>query len=280
MADIEQIHEQVVDFAKMYGGVYYLSSYADSPPSQWNDLVTYNATDLAYYTPMWTQGTDMVGKSNQMAFMQEFGHLPVVSELPDGIAISLNLDDWYMIEEDDEHAAESLLNALGALSDYPLLDEHIYSELFAEEESKAWENWVEYEYRQELEKRYHIDLSECAGEDLFQIFFGIMDATSTYFEPEGDSVYINMEAIVTATPLEQLQQALRECLLVCRLCRGLMTEEACDEAHGHINYATHRNDRTIRNLERQAATGDPFAKAQLAIVRGDQMVPLLALDLL
>lgn len=96
---------------------------------------------------------------------------------------------------------------LDALEDYPLADEDAHSRLEMEAQDEAWENWARHEFETEIEQKFDGEFSsEMDREALFELFRKACDESNTYWENEsGDSMYIDMDRVVTAVRAEDLE---------------------------------------------------------------------------
>jgi hypothetical protein len=102
----------------------------------WRDLTeTYRIddTDDLFVSPVLLSGTSLYERSNRRVFIRLFGSIP-------GVYVSGINDSFTMIRFNV--ADREILDALEALTNYPLLDEQDHSELEREVREKAVEEWA------------------------------------------------------------------------------------------------------------------------------------------
>lgn len=104
-------------------------------------------------------------------------------------------------------APRAALEFFAALEDYPCADESDLSELEAEREDEAWENWARSDFRREIEKRFELELSDgLPDERLYEIFHEACEASGQYWEHTSEGPYIDMRRVVTKVSLEALEE--------------------------------------------------------------------------
>jgi hypothetical protein len=117
------------------------------------------------------------------------------------------------------------MEAVDSLSDYPVLDESLMSEMEMEAGNEAWENYVRSDFRKEIEKE-HGPQWELNGEsgfpvemvstledaldgltekELVRLFSDLCEISGRYFEIEtGGNAYIDLEKLVENLPYKML----------------------------------------------------------------------------
>lgn len=109
-----------------------------------------------------------------------------------------------------------------SLSDYPLLDESLYSEMTMQAENEAWEDWIAAYFRREIEKTHRDaweenadseDLSDALeaieDKDLARLFLDLCEKTGRYPEIEtGGGVWIDLEKLSDSLPFKTLLEVI------------------------------------------------------------------------
>jgi hypothetical protein len=178
--------------------------------------------DGRYLVPGILSGSDysgsLVQKSNHRKFSEEFadGEDKWWGSAPGGHGTYAIVIDMQSVPEDKEEEVAEFLNAL---SDYPLADEDLHSEMEMEAQNKAWNDWARADFKKEIEKVYGVDLDEAEeelGEEVFnrklyELFHKASEKANEYWVNEqGDSMYINLERVVAKGTVQENIEALYE----------------------------------------------------------------------
>jgi hypothetical protein len=165
--------------------------------------------DGRYLVPALLSGSDysgsLVQKSNHKSFSETFadGENKWWADAPGGHSTYAVVIDMQAVPEDKEEEVAEFLNAL---SDYPLADESLHSEMEMEAQNEAWEDWGRKDFRKAIEATYEVDLDKAEeelGEEvlnrkLSDLFYKASDKANEYWANEqGDSMWIDMERVVT-----------------------------------------------------------------------------------
>lgn len=165
-----------------------------------------NASGDDYFLPALLEGSNFSGgsvhKANYSSFLERFSEDPRVHRVYGGhetygVAIRLDSDN------------KEIWKTLESLIEYHVLDEKRLSEIEREAQLEAWENWVEWEYRNGLEQRFDCDVDAIEGKDLRKIFHSAAEKAGEYWneEPSGSSYWINLRPIIEHTSWSTLQDA-------------------------------------------------------------------------
>lgn len=128
--------------------------------------------------------------SNNRILMKDFKDLILIYGSYSYETLFIQLKDLQKEEN------EELFNIIDDLFQYPILDEQDESELINELAEKAWNNWLEYDFKRELYKYLDEDKYELEDYDLKSIFYKFIEITGDYFESDGNDVYIHINDIV------------------------------------------------------------------------------------
>lgn len=102
---------------------------------------------------------------------------------------------------------EELLDTIGSLEDYPVLDDDEWSRVENELELEAWETWVGADYQKELEDIYNVDLDDVEDPNsLFGLFNCVCEHSNIYWQTEGNDRTIDVEDAATYTDTADLIQ--------------------------------------------------------------------------
>ena len=121
--------------------------------------------------------------------------------------------EMLLVRLEDLAENEDLLKVIEDLTDYPSYDESDESELLIELESEAWDNWLEYDFKRELQKLLNDEDIDENTHDLQTIFWKFQELTGECFEPEGTSVIFHIDHMLkrmTEDFPEKFKQILEE----------------------------------------------------------------------
>ena len=189
----------------------------DSPESAESYLRALSTDDaesgeVYFYVP-YASGSDysgsLVERSNYNAFIEEYGkdNEWVFSAHGgfDTYAAVVGLTGLLTCADD---TADSILEALEGLADYPLLDEEAHSALERESTDSAWELWAAESFRRTVEKKFDgIDFDWPSDNELRIAFERFADEANCYWYDEGygqDNMSIDLNRIVEGINLDDL----------------------------------------------------------------------------
>lgn len=197
--------------ASAIANLYHLDSYRrDELPEEGGSLsygeirpgaARNDATELEIVVHPYLVYSDYSGslmeRANVKAVLRDHDEHPDVFELigghgTHGIAIRADSTD------------EELIEILGALDDYPILDEDLEGELEIEAQNEAWEDWGRADLRRALEDLWGVDTEGwISDQQLDAMAFEIMDKQGIYWEREGHggTVTLDLRQIATHIPV-------------------------------------------------------------------------------
>jgi hypothetical protein len=159
--------------------------------------------ELYFYLP-YASGSDYSGdivcRSNALSFGESYGSNDWVHTVYGGYstyAVAIGLTGLLTCADD---TADSILDALEGLDDYPVLDEEALSALESEESDSAWESWVAGDFGKALEAKFAdvADLDVPAGEALRTFFEDKCESANVYWynEGSGHDMYVKVDDVV------------------------------------------------------------------------------------
>ena len=196
----------------------------------WNE-----GQDGRYIIPKLLFGSDysgtLVEKSNAQAFAEQF---------KDGQGIwwqwvygghgtyGIVIDRQAIPEEEDPEEPDTLdavLECLESLTDYPLLDDDLHTNMEIEAQDEAWNDWARGDFQKVIKQRIRreeearkldeegesVDVDEIEGDFdaalLFEVFCAVSDRIGEYWTNEqGDQMYIRVEKLADRLTPEELKQ--------------------------------------------------------------------------
>ena len=185
--------------------------YTDHPMdsfTSWRwDLDKYN--DLLFYMTTISgsdYGGSLVDKANYNEFIEMYGEEPGVYRLYggfDSFGIALRLCDL---------ANTDIWETLKSLEDYPLINDEALSNLESEQETEAWNNWADSEFKSELaarefewgDKIYKVELYDISSEDLLALFLKCKERSNEEWFTECMDRTIRIEEVVKVCKIEDL----------------------------------------------------------------------------
>lgn len=165
----------------------HISSYDPVDRGEVKDSDYFTSKHLGYSD---YSGT-IYGKSNQQIILEEFGHLDGVLQIYGGYSYS---DVFIRIDVLDSN--EDLQSMIFGLEDYPIIDEDRLSEVEEEAKEEAMRNWVLYDFRRLLQKRWNYDFSHLNDKFLRWLFHSCEEKTNAYWSFEYTDAYISVGQIV------------------------------------------------------------------------------------
>ena len=177
-----------------------------------------------YFRPPF--GSGLVEKANRKAFKDLYYSLPVI----DGdLDVRVDRDDWNEMDMEDWETAEDMIGVLSNLSDYPLLDDDVYSEMEEELKDEAWIDTYRAEFTIALERMFHIDLSKCSSGSIDFLAHELMQELGMYLEvnPDDEYAHIDIDDLVEGLKFSTVAAPLNSCLLVCKHCLGKEDPDDC-----------------------------------------------------
>lgn len=205
------------------------ASYGDMKNAQDQDA-TYIMPDLLSYSDYSGSTLEV---ANQIAFLKEFRPEWTIAYAPDkmlgydetieifdiygghgtsAIAISI---EW-LLDPKNEEVADSILECLEALYDYPVINDDELSNYEMEQSYKEWESWGRYDFISGLEKRFDVELdffptekfvdySEEQGQFVMELFEKARERANVYWEAEtGPGLYIDIDRVVEEVELKDI----------------------------------------------------------------------------
>ena len=196
----------------------YADNYAELSSLNYGDLKNFiipgdnllkDISNLFLFVPQ-ASGSDYSGslleKSNYEVFLGDFGSNDFIYPCYGGYdtyAIAVELKGLLYC---DEETFDSIINTIKNLDTYPVLDEDHYSNLQLEVEDEAWDNWVYSDLKRAIERKFpDIDLHFNDGE-LFELFIKKMEETNTYWEEQGNNMWVDINRIVEAITIFDLME--------------------------------------------------------------------------
>jgi hypothetical protein len=166
-------------------------------------------TSLVFCPARVSDNYTIIGQSNYKAFSNRYSGLCYYIEENDEVIIDVSVITDEAVEE------------ICLLENYPILDEHLYSEIFSEICDKAWKDWGYGEFVEQLAKKVIADIkdSDYETEEKIEYFFENYDAEKTYEffsdmkneyahnweeDSEGTDVYFDFEYLLKSIELEDI----------------------------------------------------------------------------
>ena len=159
--------------------------------------------ELYFYVP-YASGSDYSGstveRSNYLSFLESYGDNSFVHQVYGGYdtyAAAIGLTGLLTCADD---TADSILEALEGLADYPVLDEEALSTLEMEGADSAWECWAADDFVKALRAKFDgvADLDLPTGDALRSFFEEKREECNVYWYCEGcgHDMYVDIKAVV------------------------------------------------------------------------------------
>ena len=155
---------------------------------------------------------DMLGGESDDVFIYHVGHWACgwIEE----ILINPDNQDMVKIAQDIEKQ----------LDDYPILNEDDYSERESQDQIETWENASRADFRDMLEARFDVELSD---DDIDRLFYDVSDTIGEYWENDGCGSYINLERIAESVTIYDMARHIPEALNIVHA--EALWYQACDK---------------------------------------------------
>ena len=143
----------------------------------------------------------VIEKANHRAFLKLYGHLPGVHNVTGGygtFALALSIR-WLL---DNLEPAESILDTLEALDNYPIVDDDELSEYEIELSSGGWDTWARHDYLAGLFKKFgNVEITD---DDAYEIFNKVAERIGVDWCADGNDMCVDVDKVVTATTVDDL----------------------------------------------------------------------------
>ena len=94
---------------------------------------------------------------------------------------------------------EATEDIIACLSDYPLLDDNLHSELEIDAENSAWDSWIRADLYDTLEDSVKELADDMTDEQLFTCYRKAMETENEYpINEQGDQIWVNVKRIEVA----------------------------------------------------------------------------------
>lgn len=200
ITDTIRINEYLGDLSKVngyinYGDAYYISWWKPSVDCEFDNIILEVSPCGGH------SGSGSVNKANHKVFVDEFGEL-------DGVYTSEGGMGTYAVFIKPELLLnKEIYETLAVLTDYPVLDDMVHSEMQNEAQEEAWENWARSEFERSLECDLNLEDLDCEDEDLKKVFeLGRSRSHEEWHEESDGSQYINVDAIAATITIKDLEE--------------------------------------------------------------------------
>jgi hypothetical protein len=146
------------------------------------------------------RNSDCVNKSNYEVFVEEFGKLDGVYKSTGGMGT------YAVFIRPDLLLNKDILETLCVLTEYPVLNDMVHSEMEEETKEESWDNWVQEDFESSLEGKLNLENLDYEDEDLRKVFETGRSRANEYWYEESSGMYINVERIASVITLEDLTQ--------------------------------------------------------------------------
>ena len=153
----------------------------------------------------------MVERSNYKLFLEDHKETPFVFDVTGGygstgIAISLK----EMLNPDNEETAQTIIDTLNSLNEYPCLDDQDMSAMEYDAFLEALDKFEMRDYIKELSAKFNLDISDY-DEDKFKALLLETDRSlndPSYMIESGGVCYIDTKRLIEPITMEQLKPCL------------------------------------------------------------------------
>ena len=184
---------------------------------RWGVISNYQSmwyTEPVYCPPMCEGGdygdTGFVGKANYKYFVDNF-------RKSTNVMFRFGGHGSYGVIIKASCKNQTIIDVLCGLSDYPVIDDDILSEVEAKAQEEAWDTWVHTEFCDGLQgiidrvdqgnilsdKEIEFDWSE-----VYQLFCNLQERTGEYMHADGNDMYVDVAKLVKAVTIQDFQPLL------------------------------------------------------------------------
>jgi hypothetical protein len=177
-----------------YGDAYYVNWWKPSIDCCLDDIILEVCPCGGY------RNSGYVSKSNYKVFVDKFGEFDGVYESSGGMGT------YAVFIRPELLLNKEIYETLCALTDYPVLNDMVHSEMEEETKEESWDNWVREDFESSLEGKLNLENLDYEDEDLRKVFETGRRRANEYWYEESSGMHINVEAIASVITLEDLTQ--------------------------------------------------------------------------
>lgn len=155
----------------------------------------------------------MVERSNKKVFLEEYENSPIVYEVTggygsEGIALSIR----ELLNPDNEETAQSIIDCLNGLSDYPCLDDETMSNMENDAFEESLNDWGISDAISALSRKLNIIVNDYDQEKMFDILLSADRDLGypSYVIESGGSCYIDIDRLISKLTLDDIKPALTD----------------------------------------------------------------------
>lgn len=140
----------------------------------------------------------MVERSNKKVFMEQYDNSPIVYEVTGGYgseSVALSIREMMNPDNDDE--AQSIIDLLNGLNDYPCIDDELMSNMEYEAFYEALDDYGIEDTCRALAKKYGIDVTDYDREKLKDLILEIdRNGNPVFMIESGGGCYIDVDDMI------------------------------------------------------------------------------------
>lgn len=195
---------------------YYTQDIPEDNTVYWSDLEKIDNPDLSDtdnlylmhdFCQMGDYGGSLVEKANTDILTDEYGFIKVYGGYG-SISCMIQIDALLCMPEEE---SDRILDVLEGLNKYPLIDDEELSNQESEQIEEAWDNWTEYDFKREIEKKFNIELDDYEFKSIDVSFRSIFDemaerANEYWINESGYDMWINVEKVTDKMSMDDFNQ--------------------------------------------------------------------------
>jgi len=163
-------------------------------------------------------GNGSVGISNKNVLLEDHKHIEVIGGygfsfcvIPLVYLLSYVDNPDNDEQEDLNQEIENIIELYQGLNDYPVIDEEEMSDVESELEDEAFDNWVEYDFKRELQGKfdlYDLEVKEGKESEIRGFFELLGERSNEYWINENNDMWISVERVIDGSnvTLEEVKE--------------------------------------------------------------------------
>jgi len=163
-------------------------------------------------------GNGSVGISNKNVLLEDHKHIEVIGGYGSSFCVIplvflLSYVDEVETDEQEERnqEIENIIEIYSSLNDYPVIDEEEMSDVEEELKGEAFDNWVEYDFKRELQDKfnlYDLEVKEGKESEIRGFFELLAERSNEYWINENNDMWISVEKVIDGSnvTLEEVKE--------------------------------------------------------------------------
>lgn len=188
----------------------HLTRWSTNGPTAFDSAANYGGADLSdcYVVPgggLTRDTQDSIAIANAKVIRDTL--LPLLTHEESGVhSFGHWACGWYellLIHESETAALEAAEELAAGLSDYPVIDDDVLSEVEREAEDETWANYIRSEFQTLIREETGFDISECDDGDMWQFCRDLCDRANIYWDHGNEGAWLDVHRLSDVLTTEE-----------------------------------------------------------------------------